>query len=232
LWKELVDFVSRLRGETEVPVTCEPPFIGSLEPEVAGVIAGSPAAVAGIRAGDVIEAVNGVPAQTRVQAFKQVLKAKAPEITVKRGNATLAVKLEKKPGRRPGLVMDYDLDPGLIEDMARAALRRRASEVLALTSELAGPVINMGLRRFWKDGCAVEAVVVKNRFFGGSIKAAGLLTVADFEAAAEEFLAGRQGKKSRLVLLPGLAFDHRGRDLTGRSYLDLAEKFGIPFEIL
>lgn len=232
LWEELNTFVSRLREEVSVPLTCEPPAIGDLEPKVAGVIAASPAAGAGIRAGDVIETINGLPVHSRVHAFKQALEAGSPEISVKRGNETLVLQVKKKPGERSGLVMDYDLDPGLIGDMARAARRRGAPGVLVLTSELAGPVIKSGLRRFWRIDVDVEAMVVKNRFFGGSIKAAGLLTVADFELAVEEFLKNRPGKKPRLALLPGLAFDRRSRDLTGRSYLDLGERFGITFEVI
>lgn len=232
LWEELNAVVSRLREEVEVPLTCEPPAIGDLEPKVTGVIAASPAAGAGIRAGDVIEAVNGLPAHTRVHAFKQVLKAGSPEINVRRGNETFVLRIPKKPGEKSGLVMDYDLDPGLIGDMARAARRRGASRVLALTSELAGPVMNLGLQKFWGETAEVEALAVKNRFFGGSIKAAGLLTVADFGAAVEEFLQRRPGDIPRLALLPGLAFDRRGRDLTGRSYLDLGERFGITFEAI
>ena len=232
LWEELNQFVSRLRGEVKVPLTCEPPAIGNLKAEVGGVIDASPAAGAGIGSGDVILAVNGLPVHTRVHAFKQVLKAGAPEVTVKRGNETLILQVKKEPGERSGLVMDYDLDPTLIADMARAARRRRASKVLVLTSELAGPVVNMGLQQFWREGAEVEAIVVKNRFFGGSIKAAGLLTVTDFRAAVEEALGGKLDKKPRLVLLPGLAFDHRGRDLTGRSYLELGERFGINFEVM
>lgn len=56
--------------------------------------------------------------------------------------------------------------------------------------------------------------------------------MTDFRTAVEEFLGGKPGKKPRLALLPGLAFDHRGRDLTGRSYLELEEMFGITFEAL
>lgn len=232
LWEELNAFVTRLRGEVEVPLTCEPPLISDLAAEVAGVIRNTPAAEAGIRSGDVIEAVNGLPVHSRVHAFQQVLKAASPEVAVRRGSEALTLHIKKPPGRRSGLVMDYDLDPGLIGEMARAARRRGAAGVLVLTSELAGPVINRGLEQFWQGGAEVEAVAVKNHFFGGSIRAAGLLTVADFSAALENFLEKSTGKKPELVLLPGAAFDHRGRDLTGRSYLELEETFGVTCEVI
>lgn len=164
MWEELQLFVSRLREELTVPLTCEPPVISDLEPKVTGVIAASPAAGAGIRAGDIIEAVNGSPAHTRVQAFNQVLKAWSPEVMVKRGNEPMVLQVKKEPGERSGLVMDYDLDPALIGEMARSARRRGASRVLVLTSELADPVVNMGLWQFWREKAEVEAVVVKNHF--------------------------------------------------------------------
>jgi hypothetical protein len=35
-----------------------------------------------------------------------------------------------------------------------------------------------------------------------------------------------------MVLLPGLAFDRRGRDLAGRSYSELGGEFDIKIEVL
>ena len=65
---------------------------------------------------------------------------------------------------------------------------------------------------------------VPNRFFGGSIAAAGLLTTLDFAAAIKNIRSrapfGR-GQDYDLLLLPGIAFDSRGRDLLGRRYSHL-----------
>ncbi len=221
------DFVSQLRGKTAAPLTVEPPLINDLEPIIAGVIAGSPAALAGLRAGDVIQAVNGLPALSRVEAFRRVLKSGSPKITVSRGNNTYSTKLEKKPGRRSGLVMDYDIDPRLIEEIGRVIRRHGVQEAVALTSELAADVINLGLQRFLKEEAEVKTRPVKNRFFGGSIGAAGLLTVNDFKLSLAEYPGKKSGRKPGLILLPGLAFDSRGRDLTGCSYLELERDYQI-----
>ncbi len=229
---ELNDFVAGLRPRVDIPLTCEPPLIYDLKPVVGGVINGSPAAVAGIRHGDVIRTVNGVPVQTRVQAFKQVLKAESPEIMVTREEGLVSFQFKKEPLERSGLVMDYDLDPVLITDMARALRRHGAERALALASELGGPAISDGLKQFLKGDAEIEALVVKSRFFGGSIGAAGLLTVADFEAALSGYLSNKPGRLPPLALLPGLAFDRRGRDLTGRSFFELKQKFGMIFEVL
>lgn len=232
LREEIGLFLSGLRGKTPVPLTAEPPLIDNLESMTAGVIAGSPAALAGMRPGDVIQAVNGLPALTRAHAFKLVLKTGNPEITVSRGSDLYILKFNKKPGERSGLVMDYDLDPVLIEEAGRVLRRRGIPEAVALTSELAFTVISLGLQRFLKDGAEVKPVPVKNRFFGGSIGAAGLLTVSDFKVSLEEYLRKKPGNRPGTVLLPGLAFDSRGRDLTGRSYLELERDFKMNFELL
>lgn len=228
---ELANFISRLRRIINIPITLEPPFVVNLEAEVAGVITNSPAARAGLKPGDVITAVNGFRVSTRVQAFERIVKANNPEVTVKRGGEPAgAFCIRKGRGERSGLVMDFDLDPGLIDDMARAAWQHRARTVLILTSQLAGPVLRQGLARFWKGGCEVETLEVTNRFFGGSIRAAGLLTVGDMIKDLRKCLVERTPVKPDLVLLPGLAFDQAGCDLTATPYTRIEEEFGIPVE--
>ncbi len=232
LWKEIKVFIARLREEVSTPITCEPPLLEGLEPEVAGVIAASPAELAGIRAGDIIEAVNGSRVHTRVQAFRQITRIGSPLLELRREGHPFTVQVQKEPGRRSGLVLDYDLDPALIDDLARALRRHRVEGALVLTSELAGPLLDLALRQFWKEGRVLELVVVKNLFFAGNICVAGLLTVSDFEAAVAAFLERKPRQKPPLVLLPGVAFDSRGRDITGRSYLELEERFAFSCQVL
>ncbi|MDD4238901.1 MAG: DUF512 domain-containing protein [Desulfotomaculaceae bacterium] len=230
---KLESFILHQRKIINIPITFEPPCIGSLEAEVAGVIAGSPAAGAGLQPGDVITAVNGSRVSTRVQAFRKILKAANPDVTVTRGSErSIAFVIRKGRSERSGLVMDYDLDPKLIDDMARVARQRRARKVLLLTSQLAGPVLRQGLARFWKEEADVETLEVENHFFGGSIRAAGLLTVGDMGEGLSEYLAVRTAGKPDLVLLPGLAFDRTGSDLTGTSYTRLEEEYGIALELI
>ncbi|MDD3653898.1 MAG: DUF512 domain-containing protein [Desulfotomaculaceae bacterium] len=230
LWDELNSFITRLREKVPTPLSCEPPAIHDLQPRVAGVIAGSPAARAGVYAKDIIISVNNVSSLTRVHAFKQVVTGSFPEITLRRRDELIKVKIPKEQNERSGLVMDYDIDPLLIKDIARVVRQYRATQVLILTSELASQIIRMAKARFFEGIAEVKIKAVRSRFFGGSIKAAGLLTVADFMAAIEECF--RKPWRPQLILLPGLAFDRRGRDITGRSYFDLEEQFKVAVKIL
>jgi hypothetical protein len=84
-------------------------------------------------------------------------------------------------------------------------------------------------------GPAWSVVTVPNRFFGGSIMAAGLLTVEDIVAAGTAALAERAADgdpRPALIIVPGLPFDDRGRDLVGRSYLEISDALSVPVELV
>ncbi|MCL6612704.1 MAG: DUF512 domain-containing protein [Peptococcaceae bacterium] len=225
LRRRLHEFITGIRFRLKVPVTLEPPVIEDLRAEVAGVMAGSPACRAGIRAGDTIASVNGIPARSRVDAFRRVLAGRNPSVEVIRGGEMAVVEIVKENGRPSGLVFDYDIDPAAVEKIAAAARRKGAREALLLTSELGYPAVKMGLERFSAGSPAVRIAAVKNRFFGGSIGCAGLLTVADMRDALIEY-----GTGADLVIVPGIAFDARGRDIAGRSCHELRVAGGPEVE--
>lgn len=229
---KLHDLAGRLRKEINTPVTVEPAALPDLKPRVAGVMAGTPAAAAGIRSGDEIIAVGGSMVYTRVQSFRSVLAAERPCLELRRGGRVLQVTLAKKAGESSGLVMDYDLDPAVAGYIEKAAASRRARRVLVLTSELGRRVMALGLERFYEGAAELRVFAARNRFFGGTIGAAGLLTVPDIEAALGDFMSACAGWDPDMVLIPAIAFDSRGRDLTGRLYLDLQKNCGLDVEIV
>ncbi|OAT86324.1 radical SAM protein [Desulfotomaculum copahuensis] len=234
LWIELHRFVDRLRSQVRTPLTVEPPLISDLQAVVTGVMAGTPAAEAGIKAGDVICAVECLPVAGRVDAFKRILAAAGPVVDLEREGKPVTVKLHKKAGDTSGLVMDYDID---LEDFSRriryaVATGREDRPALLLTSELGHPAVRLALARLFPGGAGgVRVLPVKNRFFGGSIKAAGLLVVEDMAAAVRTCLDNDRCARPALVVVPEIAFDFRGRDLTGRSYLDLREECGLAVRL-
>lgn len=244
LWPELAAFAGRMSRELSLPITVEPPLLSDLAARVAGVISGSPAELAGLRAGDIITAVgpSGERPRCRVDCYRLLSEAELPcALTVERetpgeGPALHALTLPPRPdGARSGragysahgVVLDYDVDPRQI-DRAVALMQRARGATLILTGALAAPVISLALRRAAPDG-DWRLVAVENRFFGGSIMAAGLLTVGDIIAAGRA--AASEGRPA-LILLPGRPFDERGHDLVGQSYLDVAEALGAPVELI
>jgi len=223
-------FIRELRPDITVPVTLEPPLLGDLRPEVAGVLSDSPAHRAGLRNGDVINTVNGVVPFSRVHAFHLVKGASDPVLALRRPDGTnITVTLQKTAGARSGLVMDFDIDPGTIREIKRAITRHEAANTLVLTSALANNIIRSSLH-CRRSGPAIYVLPVTNSFFGGFIKTAGLLVVADMLEALRIYLT--RHPRPDLVLLPQVAFDHHGRDLTGRSWLEIEQQFNLPVEIL
>ncbi len=70
---------------------------------------------------------------------------------------------------------------------------------------------------------------VKNETYGGNINVAGLLMVDDFDKAIEKTL--KEAKKKNieidLLILPIIAFDKFGEDLTCKNYSELYDKYKI-----
>ena len=227
LREQLDLFLEEVRIETAVPITLEPPLIKNLRAFVSGVVAGSPARKAGLSPGDIIEKVNGSPIKSRVDAFRKVLEGESPTLEVTRSGKNFSVKVIKKKGGSSGLVFDYDVDPGTIREIETAVRRKRARRVVLMASELGFGAMGLALEEMWDGGAEIKPVMVKNRFFGGSIGCAGLLTVGDLLEAVRDNVG-----RADLCLVPGIAFDRRGRDITGRSYLDLKIENGPGIEIV
>ncbi|MCL6476878.1 MAG: radical SAM protein, partial [Peptococcaceae bacterium] len=149
LKRKLNAFLAAVRSGVKTPITLEPPVINNLLAEVAGVMVNSPAHRAGVKAGDIIAGVDGMPVQSRVDAFKRVLDKRNPSLAVYREGTACFFRIEKEKGRPSGLVFDFDLDPAMIREIFRAVERRRAKSPLLLTSELGYPAVKMGLKKLF-----------------------------------------------------------------------------------
>ncbi len=222
MYRRLEEFADEQKTRLGVPVLLEPflapPGPGKFRAEVAGVLPGSPAARAGLIAGDVLLEVDGRKVRSRVDAFKALREAASPRVLfLRRGRLESAV-LPKPAGASPGVVLNHDFDWDLGDAFASLVLGKRARRVLVLTSLWGYPWLLAALPMLAAAaGAEVVLHPVRSRFFGGSISSAGLLTVSDFAAALREARA-LFGGAFDLVALPGIAFDARGRDLTGRCY--------------
>ncbi len=227
---EVRKMILGLRDKTNVPVTCEPPVLNDLRPEVMGVIAGTAAECAGIAPGDLITEIDGYIPCSRVDAFHRLRDAEYPEVYIERNQEMLSCRIRKKAGESPGVVMEYDIGQEWLQ-INKVAGSYLAKKVLVVTSSLAVNILQPGIKRFAKD-LEYQVTAARNTFFGGSIGAAGLLVVEDMVTAIQKFVSVSGGWAPDLVLLPPVAFDHRGRDLIGVYYKEVEEKTGLPVEII
>ncbi|MCK8826165.1 DUF512 domain-containing protein [Natroniella acetigena] len=232
LWEQLVDFISDCRAKYQIPIMLEPLKLSNLEAEVVGIINNSPASLSKIEVGDRIIEVGGVEVISRVDAFQQLLQIESPRVRLERRGEIKEVVIDKLAGEKSGLVFSYDLAPQLLDNLERVINYQQAEQVLILTSVLATEIIREGLQLVLNNNPTwqIEIATVSNNFFGGSILCAGLLVVEDFRKILLSYK--EQLAEFDLFLLPGIAFDNWGRDLTGEEYQKLEEEFGIRVEVV
>lgn len=226
LWGELERFLAERRRELAVPITLEPPLLKDLTAHITGIIKGSAAAKAGLKPGDIIVNVNGTSVFSRVDAFKRIAALAQARLDIRRNGKALALNLGKHKTEPSGLVVDYDLSREEVATIAQAMQGKRAQRPLLFASVAGHQVLRAGLMKY-APGLEPDLVPVPCRFFGGSIITAGLLVVDDFIAAWRE-LKNQAARPWDLIIIPAKPFDHLGRDLVGRSYLELADFAGVP----
>lgn len=207
-------FAAKIKLSLQAPLLVEPPLIEDLVPQVEGVIKGSFAEKAGFKAGDLIDAVDGLKPRSRVEAFELANIMEQSSFSIVRQQKSIELIMQKGNRAASGLVMNYDLDPAQVERVRR--LLSGKEKTLMLVSEPA-------LKR-WQAAAITNTLpgltlkTVTSSYFGGSINCAGLLTISDFARALSEI--EDLGCYSK-ILLPGIAFDSTGRDMRGIHYLIL-----------
>lgn len=217
--KELKDRVNEYSHGVSVPVTLEPPMIKTLVPIVNGVLKNSPAFNCGIKKGDIIKAVDGNSFLTRVDTFNIIKRKENPNITLLRKGMEIDISLIKKAGETSGLVMDYDIDGSIINSVRKTVNKDGKAWVFA--SEFGYFLVDELFKKYEE----IEVVPTPNHFFGGSIKSAGLLLIEDFLKVFGD-IKNKINKKDTIVL-PSIAFDQNGYDLSGVSYKDFENTIGI-----
>lgn len=226
LWEQIVFYAQEWSNLLDLPVIPEPLIPDNLEPCIWGVIPDSPAKRAGLQADDLIKEVDGRVVRTRVEAFMVAKSAHNPNLTLTRKSQELSLQLKKERGQSPGFVVLYDFDPRRAVQVQAQIRRHQAIKPLLLTSEFGTVMVQKVLQHY---AIQAEVKTVLNCLFGGSIRAAGLLSVDDFHRAAKAALSQ---KAYDLLLVPREAFDHRGRDLTGQSVDSLAAALKVPVALV
>lgn len=205
-----LDLAEKLRVGFSSPLLAEPPRVDDFRSRIEGVIVGSPAGRAGLKTGDLILAVDGAAALTRVDAYFKAREKENPRLAVLRDNERLQVALLKARREAPGFAVSHDLDPAQVERVRRRPAA--GGETLMLLSRAAYPRWQLARERFRLENLKLAAVPAL--YFGGNINCAGLLTVSDFVAALKKLQPAPRGR----ILIPAAAFDSSGRDLQGRHY--------------
>ncbi len=228
-WNQLDIFIANIRKEFQIPISLEPPRINNLLPIITGVIKNTPAYEVGLKSCDVILSVNNESCFSRVDAFNKIKNAGKSNLIIKRQDSIINVQLDKNKNDTSGLVMDFDFDKEVFDDIKNKINKYKAKSVLVLCSCSVVDILKKILNKL-KTNIYVDPV--ENSFFGGSIMAAGLLVVDDFKKALRIWHEKNTDLDIDLVILPGIAFDITGKDLLNNSYLELKNEINCPVTIV
>jgi len=227
LYGQLADYIADYSRRLNYPVILEPSRLKANIVNIIGVIAKSPAAKAGLAKDDLILKVNGIKPLSRVEAFFMIKNSKNPLITVQRKQKLLNISIKKQAKASSGIILAYDLPANQIRQLRKIVKNSKAS--IIITSQFAGDYLKSLVDSFQLKSADYLVLAVKNEFFGGSIKSAGLLTNQDIKAA---LVNQEELHKYQKIILPGIIYDFNGNDLTGEHYSLLEEYFAIDFEII
>jgi wyosine [tRNA(Phe)-imidazoG37] synthetase (radical SAM superfamily) len=217
IYTQLQEFIDALSPELSCPVLIEPSFVTDLTPVVSGVLKDSPAWKAGVRRGHVFLSINGKQPRCRVEAWS-MLFPKGDIVAELRhdGKVETINWTNEYPGS--GITMEYDFDPERAEQIRQSVMDSPGRSLL-LTSEFGYAVVCRFLEFLGIEQKKADVVMVKNLTFGGTIRAAGLLTVDDYLNAFKKWL--ESNPEPEQIILPMESFNSLGFDLRHIHYTEL-----------
>lgn len=258
IWKQIISRARSMREIIDNPIIVMPTMYEEILycdqinlAQVVGLVKNSPASLGGIRRGDVITNIGGIPVRNRPQArdlLSMFTRDNCGEVSlsIRRNNQNNQVKINPHEYDYPyskevdsyyGVVfMGSGFRIKYIEDLKKIVETHQANRVLFLSSKLVKPFFEQCLSESHLfDGTDIEIhiEVPENKFFGGNILIGDLLVVQDFIDCIEQYLNNAKHHPD-LIVIPSSPFSLSGwgRDLTGRIYLDIERATGIPVEIL
>jgi wyosine [tRNA(Phe)-imidazoG37] synthetase (radical SAM superfamily) len=221
----LRDFVDALSAESPCPILVEPSHVADLTPVVSGILRDSPAWRAGIRHNDILVTINGAAPRCRVEAWNMLLPEGDMLVAVRTGDREESIRWTNESEGDSGITMEYDFDPARAEDVGHAISSCPGMSVL-LTSEFGHVVVGKALELVGIGADLAETVMIENRTFGGTIGAAGLLTVDDYREGYTAWRACNPAPAQ--VIVPLESFDPQGFDLKHEHFSRLRELTGVP----
>jgi hypothetical protein len=211
------------------PVLIEPSYVTNLAAEISGVVSNSPAWHSGLRRGHVIRSVNGRQPRSRVEAWT-MLGPRGPMSVgaLKDGREEQHFWMNPYDGGS-GIAVEYDFDMGRAERIGQL-IAEQPGKTLLLASEFGFAVVRATLELLNLLDDRAEVAMVKNLTFGGTIRAAGLLTVDDYDAAFKDWQAQKKEQPCQ-ILVPEESFNSLGHDLKHRHYSHLEGMTQIPVRL-
>jgi len=256
IWNSLKSEILRLRNFIETPLIMRPGIFEEYkdpdranDPVAIGAVKNSPLSSAGLQRGDKIVKVNGLRVKSRSQArslLTMLHQSSLGEssITVERRRQITEMKIVHSDYSYPysresithlgaifpssGIPLDW------IERLHGTIAVHRARNVLLLSSYLVEPSIKKFIARStMPPGVDIRVRVPDNRFWGGNIFMGDLMVVQDFIDAVNQFIE-TEAERPDLVVIPSSPFHLSGwgRDLTGRPYLEIENRTGIPVALV
>jgi hypothetical protein len=217
-------------------------------PRLIGAIKNSPAYNAGIKTDDLILEINEQPVDSIEEARELLISHLKQKVRIKfrRNQSTFEVEIKNRPKNcYPYLneemrlttpfgiaLAENEISHEDVIDIGRHISVHDAKNVLILASSRAHPFLKYTLKRYdiaGTYGAKIRIAIPRNRFFGGSIDSADLLTVEDCIQCIKENL---RRLKPDLIILPFSPFSDWGRDLTGRNVLDIEREIGVPVKFI
>ena len=221
---KLNKFIKKKRKKYSYPIIIEPQLISTLAAEIKAVLVDSPASNAGLKSNDIIIKVDKKEIESRVDAFYKIKSAQNPKIDYKCGNKNLNTIIKKEKNQSSGLIMSYDLN---VEEKKKLEAYAKESSIdknniatVILSSQLAFGFLKDFLEPYLNSNYNLELLKAENKFYGGSIIAAGLLTNQDLIRSLNKI-----DKNIERIILPKIVYDYYGNDLLGKHYSQLEDKF-------
>ena len=254
-WRGVAQLARELCRTTSVPLFVEPPiyWVNAILPEIDGVVQNSPAARAGLRAGDLIRTISDKPIRTRIESESVLDELHVRGVTefsivVEREGHTIESLIHEAPpgtdtypyqagyfyrGENFGIfhVEDFRLNHvqkilDLIEAHAAHDVILFSSKIVASIFETVVEAVPEFAQRIAKINLYLESV--EENSFGGNYSVMDSRVVEDYARVIARRIDG--DIHPDLILIPDAFGSPWGTDVFGDSVQRLVLQFGIPVE--
>lgn len=212
--------------------------------DIWGTVKNSPAERAGLKPGDVVVAIGGIPVKSRSELISLGLLMRTPlKLRILRGTCEFEVNLPLAEYEYPylsevfgkylfplGLVAAPSLGRLDAKQLEQIVKHYEARNVLFVTSPLMLSKGRSIIKEYAPDIIdKITWVSGKNYTLGGNIKILDMASVEDIVRSIKNSCRNLK-KNYDLVVVPSSGFNSQGRDIVGRHWSDLEMEVGVKVE--